>query len=232
MSKTDAFSPRRIAVPDLTDDPASGTVDTGAVPLADAAAPSCGPRIRHLRHKLQMKLGDLAQRAGISTGFLSQVERDKAAPSLGTLAALARALDVDTSYFIASPRPRDGLGRAERRERFQLDPDGVSYERVSAELPGSFFNSVIAHVPPGYRSELTAHMGEELVVVLEGHVRQTLAGQVFDLGPGDTMHFMGDTPHSFGNVTDAPARLLWVGTAPIHGRGLSANEPTPTGGQD
>jgi quercetin dioxygenase-like cupin family protein len=34
------------------------------------------------------------------------------------------------------------------------------------------------------------------------------------LGPGDSLHFMGDTPHSFANVGDGPARLLWTGTAP------------------
>ena len=50
--------------------------------------------------------------------------------------------------------------------------------------------------------------------MLEGTVRQTLDDTDFVLRQGDSLHFMGDTPHAFANIGDGPAKLLWTGTSP------------------
>lgn len=177
-------------------------------------SPQFGSRIRELRRKNDLTLQALADQAGISVGFLSQVERDKATPSLGTLAALAAALGVEIDWFIATPKPRDSVTRAGERERFSLADSSLVYERITTSLPGGTLSSLIIEIPPGYQSEITAHTGEELILVLDGTVRQTLGDTAMVLHPGDSLHFMGDTPHSFGNIGDRPARLLWTGTAP------------------
>ena len=52
-----------------------------------------------------------ADRAGISVGFLGQVERDKATPSLGNLASLAASLGIDVDVFIAISKPADSVIR-------------------------------------------------------------------------------------------------------------------------
>lgn len=182
-------------------------------PFDPAGPPQCGGRIRELRRKAGLTLQVLADQAGISTGFLSQVERDKAAPSLGTLAALGSALGVDVDVFISTPKPADSITRAGERPRFAIDNGSLQYERLSTTLPGGIFTALMIHIPVGYASEVAAHTGEELIVVLEGTLRQSLGDTVMVLHPGDSLHFMGDTPHSFANIGDAPARLLWTGTA-------------------
>ena len=90
-------------------------------------------------------------------------------------------------------------------------------------MRGGTLSSLIIHIPAGYASELTRHTGEEMILVLDGHIRQTLGDAVIDLGPGDSLHFMGDTPHSFANPGDSPARLLWTGTSPR----LIGRQPDP-----
>lgn len=182
--------------------------------LDPARPPAFGGRIRNLRRKADLTLQALADEAGISVGFLSQVERDKATPSLGTLASLAAALAVEVDVFVTTPKPSDSVTREGERPRFALADSTLSYERVTTSLPEGTLYSLIIHVPQGYVSETTSHMGEELIVVLEGSVRQTLWGTTFVLQPGDTLHFMGDTPHAFANAGDGPARLLWTGTSP------------------
>ena len=173
-----------------------------------------GGRIRELRRKAGLTLQSLADQAGISVGFLSQVERDKATPSLGTLASLAAALGVEVDVFIATPRPADSVTRAGERPQFALADSSLHYEQITTTLPGGTLSSLIIHLPVGYASEVTAHVGEELIVVLDGTVKQTLADATFVLHAGDSLHFMGDTPHSFANVGEGPARLLWTGTSP------------------
>ena len=182
--------------------------------LDSARPPAFGGRIRDLRRKANMTLQTLADQAGISVGFLSQVERDKATPSLGTLANLAATLGVNVDTFISTPKPADSVTRQGERPRFALADSSLSYEHISTVLPGGTLSSLIIHIPAGYASEVTAHVGEELIIVLEGTVRQTLDETHFVLRPGDSLHFMGDTPHAFENVGDGPAKLLWTGTSP------------------
>src|SRR5690606_17726647 len=97
---------------------------------------------------------------------------------------------------------------------FAISDSSLAYERVSTNLPGGTLTSVIVHIPLGYRSEIVSHVGEELIVVLEGTIRQTLGDAELVLNPGDSLHFMGDTPHSFANIGDGPARMIWTGTTP------------------
>lgn len=173
-----------------------------------------GGRIRELRRRANMTLNDLALHSGVSVGFISLVERDKATPSLGTLASIAAALGVDVDVFISAPRPSQSVTRAQERAPFFLHDASLRYEQITTALNGGTLTSLIIHIPEGYASEETAHVGEELILIMEGQVRQTLGDASFVLNQGDSMHFMGDTPHSFANIGDGPARMLWAGTSP------------------
>lgn len=179
-----------------------------------AQPPAFGGRIRDLRRKAGMTLQALADQAGISVGFLSQVERDKATPSLATLAGLASALGVEIDWFIATPRPSDSITRDGERPSFAIADSSLRYQRVNTTLPGGILSSLIIEIPVGYASEIAAHTGEELIFVLDGILRQTLGDAAFVLHAGDSLHFMGDAPHSFANIGEGPARLLWTGTSP------------------
>ncbi len=174
--------------------------------------PQLGPAIRKRRKQLGLTLQALSDRAGVSVGYLSQVERDNATPSLGTLAQIADALNVGVDYFIAASKPSDGLTRAGTRPRFALAGSALTYETLTADFPGSEMSSYVLHVPPGYASETVSHEGEEIIFVLEGEMDQTVSGQTFRLTPGDSLHYNGAAPHGWANPTDAPARILWSGT--------------------
>ena len=56
--------------------------------------PNLGAAIRKRRKQMQMTLQMLCDKSGVSMGYLSQVERGKATPSLGTLAQIADGSDV------------------------------------------------------------------------------------------------------------------------------------------
>ncbi|SDL52590.1 helix-turn-helix domain-containing protein [Aliiruegeria lutimaris] len=177
--------------------------------------PHLGPLIRNRRKKLGLTLQAAGDLAGVSVGYLSQVERDNATPSLGTLAQIAQALDVGLEYFVATPKPADSLTRAERRPQFAITENGIAYESLAAEFPGVELSSYILHTPPGFVSELSQHEGEEIIYILEGEIEQMLGGEVFTMRQGDSLHYSGATPHSWKNLTDRPARILWVGTLAV-----------------
>jgi quercetin dioxygenase-like cupin family protein/DNA-binding XRE family transcriptional regulator len=159
-----------------------------------------------------MTLEALGKSADVSVGYLSQVERDHATPSLGTLAQIARALGVGIDYFVSAPTAQTALSRANERSRFSLDDSSIVYERLGADFPGNMLSSFIMIVPPGYRSETVAHEGEEILYVLEGDITHRLDSDEMVMSAGDCLHFRGNRPHSWSNHTDKPARLLWTGT--------------------
>lgn len=177
--------------------------------------PRVGAIIRARRRQMQMTLKELGDSAGVSVGYLSQVERDHATPSLGTLAQVARALDVGIDYFIATPNARAALTRAGERRKFSVDGSSVIYERLGAEFPGNVLSSFILTVPPGYRSEVVSHEGEEILYVLEGAITQRLDDEEMVMSAGDSLHFRGNRPHAWSNHTDQPTRLLWTGSLTI-----------------
>lgn len=180
--------------------------------LAHEEHPRVGAIIRARRRQMQMTLQDLADAAGLSVGYLSQVERDHATPSLGTLAQVARALDVGIDYFISTPSAKTALTREGERRKFSVDGSSVVYEQLGAEFAGNVLSSFILTVPPGFRSEVVSHEGEEIIYVLEGAITQRLEDEEMVMSAGDSLHFRGNRPHAWSNHTDQPARLLWTGS--------------------
>lgn len=158
-----------------------------------------------------MTLQDLSRACGVSVSHISQVERDNAVPTLGTLADIAAALDVSLDHFVATPRQSDSVTRAGERQRFSISESSILYEQIGAEFPGHELTSFLMNVPPQFRSETVQHAGEELIFVLEGEIMLVVDDQRFLLREGDSMHYLGQHPHSWSNPGATVARLLWTG---------------------
>jgi transcriptional regulator with XRE-family HTH domain len=177
--------------------------------------PLVGSLIRARRRQMHMTLQALCDAAGISVGYLSQVERDQATPSLGALAGIARGLGVDIDYFVATPSIENGVTRLAERPRFSLPGSSVGYERLHAEFAGRGLSAFILNVSPGHKSEVVRHEGDELLYVLEGEIVQTVEGEEITLASGDSLHFRGSNSHRWENRTDRQAKVLWTGTMSI-----------------
>mgnify|MGYP005635619345 CR=1 FL=1 len=158
-----------------------------------------------------MTLQQLSAASGVSVGYLSQVERGNATPTLGTLTQIAQALEVDSGYFIRAPRAVDSLTRDGARPKFGVAGSSIEYEQIGAERAGHEMTSYIINVPPGYASEVVHHVGEEIIYILEGEISQMVGEREYLMGVGDSLHYLGTTPHCWSNKTDKPARILWVG---------------------
>lgn len=171
-----------------------------------------GQLIRKCRQQRKLTLKELCDKAGMSVGYLSQVERGNATPSLGTLAQISHALDLGPDYFIARPKPGDAVSYARQRATFSVSNSGVTYETLSAEFPGQEITSFLMTCPVGFQSETFQHEGEEIIYILSGSIEQNLDGETFVLEAGDSLHFNGMTPHSWKTLGDSPARMIWTGT--------------------
>lgn len=190
------------------------------------AGQKIGVLIRKRRRQLHLTLQQLGERSGVSYSYLSQLERDNATPTLGTLAQVAKALGVGIDYFIVTPRAADSVTRAVGRMRFAVNGSSIEYERLGAEFPGNELSCFIMHVPAGFHSETVSHEGEEIIYVLDGSITQVVDGTSFYLTEGDSLHYRGTSPHSYFNASDRPTRILWAGTLTLfHTPGAAAFSP-------
>ena len=60
---------------------------------------SIGTRLKELRKTKGMSITELAERSGVSTGLISQIERNLVVPSVVNLYRIAQALGTDVNYF-------------------------------------------------------------------------------------------------------------------------------------
>ena len=170
--------------------------------------PLVGSRIRRRRGERGLTLAAVADLTGLNVGYLSQLENDKASPSLETLAALAAAMDVPIAWFLldASVPPR--LVRAtDRPRRKGREGGGLSQVDGGVARDLAIFEGTM---PVGHRTGFHAHPGDEHHVILAGRVRITQGESVVEAGPGDYVLLDGTLPHDAETIGDEPARLLIV----------------------
>jgi transcriptional regulator with XRE-family HTH domain len=170
--------------------------------------PLVGSRIRRRRSERGLTLAAVAELTGLNVGYLSQVENDKASPSLETLAALAAAMDVPIAWFLldASAPPRL-VRAADRPRRRGREGGGLSQVDGGVARDLAIFEGTM---PVGHRTGFHAHPGDEHHVILAGRVRITQGESVVEAGPGDYILLDGTLPHDAETVGDEPARLLIV----------------------
>ena len=195
---------------------------------APEAEPPLGKRLRARRQGLGLTLKEVADDAGLSVGFISQVERGIATPSISSLAGIARGLGAHITEFLSQPKGDTPFTLHGERSRYSVAPPaGLQYERISASFPGSVLNSVIIHEPPGYRTEPIRHEGEELFFLLDGEITVEVESRRTILKAGDSIHFSSGRRHSVWNHGARPAVVLHVCTMDVFGD--REYEPRPPG---
>lgn len=171
--------------------------------------PLVGARIRRRRTDRGLTLASVAAQTGLNVGYLSQVENDKASPSLETLAALADALDVPIAWFLLDQSVGPRLVRAADRPRRRLRRGAGAMSQVDGGVARdvAIFEGTM---PAGYRTGFHAHPGDEHHIVLSGRVRIIQGDAVVEAGPGDYVLLDGTLPHDAEAIGDEPARLIIV----------------------
>ncbi|HTC85611.1 MAG TPA: helix-turn-helix domain-containing protein [Candidatus Acidoferrum sp.] len=189
--------------------------EPSTTPVADAAPraserqrPAVGCEVRRWRRDRGLTLSQVAEKSGLNVGYLSQIENDKASPSLETLASLGAALDVPMTWFlIDSTRPPRVVRATERVPR--AFAGGGSLDEVDGGIPRDL-RIIRATLPPRVATGLHGHAGDEHHLVISGRIRATQGAHTVELGAGDYLLWDATIPHDVETLGDEPAVLLLV----------------------
>ena len=173
-----------------------------------------GEKLRELRIQRSLTQGELADRCELSKGFISQVERDLASPSIATLKDLLECLGSSLPSFFAD----------ESKEKVVFAPEDM-FEKESGEhgkitwlVPDAQKNSmepILLELEPGRASPLMPpHEGEEFGYVLQGQVRLHAGKRQFTVKRGYSFCLHPSATHYLENTGRQSASILWVSTPP------------------
>jgi transcriptional regulator with XRE-family HTH domain len=120
--------------------------------------PAIGAQVKRWRRERGLTLATVAERSDLNVGYLSQIENDKASPSLACLASIGDALDVPIAWFLIDEVPPPQVVRASERT---VRTNGLGrIERVDGGLSREV-SIVEAIAPPGTRTGAHSHAGDE-----------------------------------------------------------------------
>lgn len=174
-----------------------------------------GTKLKDLRIAKNLTQEELADRAELSKGFISQLERDLTSPSIATLVDILQCLGTDLQEFFSTP--------VDEQIVFH---DQDYFEKVDTELknkiewiiPNAQKNMMepirLTLEPGGSTYPDIPHEGEEFGYVLHGSITIHLGKNVYKAKKGESFYFIPNTQHYITANGKTGAELIWVSTPP------------------
>ncbi len=172
-----------------------------------------GEKLRELRLQRGLTQEELADRCELSKGFISQVERELASPSIATLKDMLECLGVTLQAFFSDSgkekvvfTPQDMFEKEDEEKKITwLVPDAQknSMEPILLELQ-----------PGGKSAVLPPFEGEEFGYVLAGQVVLVSGKRRYPVKKGCSFCLHPGATHHLENTSKSAASVLWISTPP------------------
>lgn len=174
-----------------------------------------GTKLKDLRIAKHLTQEELADRAELSKGFISQIERDLTSPSIATLVDILQCLGTDLQEFFSAP--------ADEQIVFH---DQDYFEKIDTELknkiewiiPNAQKNMMepirLTLEPGGSTYPDVPHEGEEFGYVLHGSITIHLGKNAYKAKKGEAFYFVPSTQHYITANGRTGAELIWISTPP------------------
>lgn len=176
----------------------------------EMTAAEIGETVRTYRIKRGMRQGDLAEKSGLSTSFISQFERGITDASISSLSRMCLALGITVGSLFTTETSGEQVLPVENTKAIELEG---AIKRVYSRpaLQGTDVYTVDLQ-PGGTTGQSLFHhdLQHELVVCMSGFIAAEIGGNQHVLRPGDSIDFASERPHRLVNIGNGPATLVWV----------------------
>ncbi|WP_123609515.1 helix-turn-helix domain-containing protein [Mobilisporobacter senegalensis] len=174
-----------------------------------------GSKIKELRIQKNLTQEELADRAELSKGFISQLERDLTSPSIATLVDILQCLGTNLEEFFTNTTSEQVVFK---KTDFFEKYDNELNNKVQWIIPNAQKNMMepilLTLDPGGSTYPDNPHEGEEFGFVLSGNINIHIGSKVYKAKKGEAFYFTPNKKHYITASSKTGASLLWVSTPP------------------
>ena len=174
-------------------------------------------RIKNYRREKGITVQELATKADVSKGFISQIENSRTIPSLMVLIEIIKALDIDLNSFFKNIVIEKGrapilVKRSSEYEYFEKeDAVGFHYNRIFTQsIKDATVDIVLLTLDPGSSRPLVTTDAFEYKYMISGSVMFNFEDEHIEFNQGDSILFDGRIPHSPQNIGRDKAVMIAV----------------------
>jgi len=179
-----------------------------------------GARIKRARKSRALTIQDVADKSGLTAGYLSQIENNKALPSVAAIFKIGNVLDCPITFFFERDATANHyVVRRGQRKKMSFPVSKIVFELLSPDLLGKKLDPNIMRIEKGGSTGVSPYRhktGEVVVLILKGAIYLELGDVRWRLGVGDSAHFDATEPHTIANAAQRTTELVWVATPPAY----------------
>jgi transcriptional regulator with XRE-family HTH domain len=173
-----------------------------------------GQKLRKLRMADSLTQEELASRADLTKGYISQLENDATSPAISTLKDILDVFGVSISEFFAESHESQVVFGKESTV-VSTDEDGIRVELLVPGAQNRTMDPALVTLQAGEAMDEQAfHEGEEFGFLLNGRIELTLDDKAYVVKKNECFFFPSDRRHAVKNIGNGPAKILWVVTPP------------------
>ena len=173
-----------------------------------------GFKLRHVRESQKMTQKQLSELSGLSTAFISQIERGKTDPSWSSLKKFSAALNIKIKDLFDYESPP--IAMVKHGQGQHIDTYNIKRELLAATDDASMEMILTTFAPHTKSGKLDAHQGEEFIWVIDGTLEVSVGDCKYVLSSGDSVYYRSSVQHSWANKTSEACKVLWVMTPRSH----------------
>ena len=172
-----------------------------------------GNRLKDLRVLKGLTQEELADRAELSKGFISQVERNLTSPSIATLMDILQCLGLTIGeFFNEEPEEQIVFGHQDYFEKVDNELNNTIKWIIPNAQKHIMEPILLTHQAAGSTYPDNPHEGEEFGYVLSGSISIHLGNRIYRAKKGESFYFIPDKKHFL--TTKSGAVVLWVSSPP------------------
>ena len=172
-----------------------------------------GKKIKDLRIAKSLTQEELADRAELTKGFISQLENNLTSQSIATLIDILQCLGTDLKNFFDNDE--DNQVVFSKEDYFEKE-DAELKNMIQCIIPNAQKNLMepilLTLEPGGSTYPDNPHEGEEFGYVLSGNVTVVLGNKAFKAKKGESFYYEAKYKHHLESKNGA--KIIWVSGPP------------------
>lgn len=177
-----------------------------------------GGKIRSIRKSKNLTIVELSEQIDVTSGYISQIERDLISPSLAVLKRLSEALDVPLSLLFTEDNNSDVIIiQKNERTKVKFGNINVELEFITPILKNNDKNSnnleafLFKVKPQSWVSEnAIVHEAKLCIYVLTGEIECHIGNNVYNISKGDSLCVPENKSHLIYNGCDEESEVLCI----------------------